>query len=72
MLFCLMKCSPDLTVVAELGRRGWRTKTWTTGKGKPRSNQRSNKTNPQALLTNITYVGKRRGSNRGSNSLRVQ
>ena len=44
-----------LEVVRELDRRGWRTKSWTTRKGRPRGGKPFTKTHQ--LLTNVTYLG---------------
>jgi site-specific DNA recombinase len=47
-----------LPVVTELERRGWRTKAWTTRKGRARGGQRFTRTNLYHLLTRVAYVGK--------------
>jgi site-specific DNA recombinase len=49
-----------LPVVRELERRGWRTKTWVTRKGRKLGGQPFVKTNLHKLLTNPTYAGKLR------------
>ncbi len=49
-----------LPVVRELERRGWRTKTWVTRKGRKMGGQPFVKTNLHKLLTNATYAGKLR------------
>jgi site-specific DNA recombinase len=49
-----------LPVVRELERRGWRTKTWVTRKGRKLGGQPFTKTNLHKLLTNPTYAGKLR------------
>src|SRR5262249_776 len=49
-----------LPVVRELERRGWRTKTWVTRKGRKLGGQPFVKTNLHKLLTNATYAGKLR------------
>jgi len=52
-----------LPVVEELERRGWRTKAWTTRKGRARGGQRFTRTNLYHLLTRVAYVGKVRYGN---------
>src|SRR6516164_3748001 len=52
-----------LPVVEELERRGWRTKAWTTRKGRARGGQRFTRTNLYHLLTRVAYVGKVRYRN---------
>src|SRR5205807_6322621 len=47
-----------LPVVQELDRRGWRTKRWTTRKGRERGGMHFTKTNLHHLLTNAAYIGK--------------
>jgi len=47
-----------LPVVAELERRGWRTKVWTTRSGKRRGGQPFDKCRLYTLLTNVLYAGK--------------
>jgi site-specific DNA recombinase len=47
-----------LPVVAELERRGWRTKQWTTRKGRTRGGLSFTKTNLYQLLTRVAYTGK--------------
>jgi site-specific DNA recombinase len=47
-----------VAVVAELQRRGWTTKQWTTRKGQRRGGRPFNKTNLHKLLTNVAYIGK--------------
>ncbi len=47
-----------LAVVAELDRRGWRTKEWVTRKGKTSGGRPFDKTNLYRLLSNIAYIGK--------------
>jgi len=49
-----------LPVVRELERRGWRTKTWVTRKGRKLGGQPFVKSNLHKLLTNATYAGKLR------------
>jgi len=46
-----------IPTIAELDRRGWVTKRWTTKKGKQRGGQPFNKNNLYGLLTNATYIG---------------
>jgi site-specific DNA recombinase len=55
-----LKYQALLPVVRELERRGWRTKTWVTRKGRKMGGQRFTKTNLHKLLTNATYAGKLR------------
>jgi site-specific DNA recombinase len=47
-----------LAVVAELERRGWRSKVWTTRGGKRRGGLPIDKCRLHNLLTNVLYVGK--------------
>jgi site-specific DNA recombinase len=47
-----------LPVVEALARRGWRTKRWTTRKGKTRGGLPFNRTNLYQLLMRVTYLGK--------------
>lgn len=47
-----------LPVVAELDRRGWHNKLWTTRKGKERGGKPFTKNSLFKLLTNVVYVGK--------------
>ncbi len=47
-----------LSTIAELDRRGWTTKRWTTKKGKERGGRPFNKNTLYRLLTNVTYLGK--------------
>ena len=47
-----------IPTIAELDRRGWVTKRWTTKKGKQRGGRPFNKNNLYGLLTNATYTGK--------------
>ena len=47
-----------LATIAELDRRGWTTKRWTTKKGKQRGGRPFNKNTLYGLLTNVTYLGK--------------
>ncbi|MEO2035921.1 MAG: recombinase family protein [Planctomycetaceae bacterium] len=47
-----------LSTIAELDRRGWTTKRWTTKKGKERGGRPFNKNTLYGLLTNVTYLGK--------------
>jgi site-specific DNA recombinase len=47
-----------LAVVGELERRGWRTKCWTTRKGRTRGGVPFTRTNLYHLLTRVAYVGK--------------
>src|SRR6202158_4301164 len=49
-----------LPVVRELERRGWRTKTWVTRKGRMLGNKPFTKTSLHKLLTNATCAGKLR------------
>jgi site-specific DNA recombinase len=49
-----------LSTVAELERRGWKTKRWTTRKGKQRGGRQFDKGCLYSLLTNVTYLGKTR------------
>ncbi len=52
-----LKLGSLLPVVRELDRRGWRSKGWTTRKGRPRGGKPFTKTSLHQLLTNITYLG---------------
>jgi site-specific DNA recombinase len=45
-------------VVEELELRGWRTKAWTTRKGRARGGSSFTRTNLHHLLTRVAYVGK--------------
>jgi site-specific DNA recombinase len=45
-------------VVAELQRRGWVNKRWTTRRGSTRGGRPFDKTSLWHLLTNVTYIGK--------------
>jgi site-specific DNA recombinase len=47
-----------LATIAELDRRAWTTKRWTTKKGKERGSRLFNKNTLYGLLTNVTYLGK--------------
>ncbi len=47
-----------LAVVAELDRRGWQSKVWTTRGGKRRGGLPIDKCRLHSLLTNVLYVGK--------------
>jgi site-specific DNA recombinase len=47
-----------VSTIAELDRRGWATKSWTTKKGKRRGGRPFNKNNLYGLLMNATYIGK--------------
>jgi site-specific DNA recombinase len=47
-----------LQVVAELERRGWRNKEWTTRKGTQRGGRPFDKNSLWHLLTNVAYCGK--------------
>jgi len=47
-----------LPVVAELERRGWRNKAWTTRDGRRRGGLSFDKCRLHSLLTNVLYVGK--------------
>ncbi len=47
-----------LAVVAELDRRGWRSKVWSTRGGKRRGGLPIDKCRLHALVTNVLYVGK--------------
>jgi len=47
-----------ILTIAELDRRGWRTKRWTTKKGKQRGGRPFNKNTFYGLLTNVAYIGK--------------
>ena len=47
-----------IPVVAELARRHWRTKRWTTKKGIERGGRPFDKNSLWHLLTNVTYFGK--------------
>ncbi len=47
-----------LAVVAELDRRGWRSKAWSTRSGKHRGGLPIDKCGLHNLLTNVLYVGK--------------
>ena len=55
-----LKLGTLLTTVKELNQRGWRTKAWSTKKGKQLGGQPFTKTRLHHLLTNVTYVGKLR------------
>jgi site-specific DNA recombinase len=47
-----------ISVAAELNRRGWRTKQWTTKKGDVKGGRTFDKGSVYQVLTNPTYVGK--------------
>ncbi len=47
-----------LDVVKQLNKRGWRTKRWTTRKGKARGGRLFDKNALHQLLTNVAYIGK--------------
>jgi site-specific DNA recombinase len=47
-----------IPVVQELIRRGWRTKQWTTRKGKSAGGREFTKNRLYNLLTNMVYIGK--------------
>ncbi|MGE0481271.1 MAG: recombinase family protein [Phycisphaerae bacterium] len=47
-----------LPVVAELERRGWRSKAWTTRDGRSRGNQAFDKGRLHALLANPLFIGR--------------
>jgi len=47
-----------LAVVAELDRRGWRSKVWSTRAGKRRGGVSIDKCRLHGLLTNVLYAGK--------------
>ena len=47
-----------LPVVQELERRGWKTKQWTTRKGRRRGGVPFHRTNLYHLLTRVAYVGR--------------
>ncbi len=47
-----------LPVVAELERRGWVNKVWTTRAGRPRGGLVFDKARLHSLLTNVIYIGK--------------
>jgi site-specific DNA recombinase len=47
-------------VVAELRRRGWKTKSWTTKAGAPKGGQPFNKSNVHEMITNPIFAGKTR------------
>jgi site-specific DNA recombinase len=47
-----------LAAVEELNRRGWRTKSWTTKKGRERRGSTFTKPNLRGMLTNAAYIGK--------------
>ena len=47
-----------LAVVAELDRRGWHSKVWTTREGTRRGGLPIDKCRLHALLTNVLYIGK--------------
>ncbi len=49
-----------IPVVRELERRGWKTKRWTTRKGRVRGGRPFTKTRLHQLLTNVVYTGKLR------------
>lgn len=53
-----LECQSLLPTIAELDRRGWSTKRWTTKKGKQRGGRPFNKNSLYGLLTNIAYIGK--------------
>jgi site-specific DNA recombinase len=42
----------------EANRRGWRTKAWTTRKGRPQGGKPFDKAKVDYLLTNVAYLGK--------------
>jgi len=46
-----------LSVVAELGRRSWKTKRWTTHKGAEVGGRAFDKGTLYAMLTNVAYMG---------------
>jgi len=46
--------------VAELNRKGWRTKSWITRKGRPRGGRPFRKSTLYCLLKNVTYLGQAR------------
>ena len=47
-----------IPTVGELERRGWRTKQWTTRKGRRRGGAMFRKNGLHQLLTNVVYLGK--------------
>ncbi len=47
-----------IPTMQELDRRGWRTKQWTTRKGRLKGGRRFTKDSLYRLLTNIAYIGK--------------
>ncbi len=47
-----------LAIVAELDRRGWRSKVWSTRGGKRRGRLPIDKCRLHAILTNVLYLGK--------------
>src|SRR5437868_15327098 len=53
-----LKCGSMIPTIAELDRRGWITKKWTTKEGKVRGGRKFDKNNLYALLNNKTYIGK--------------
>jgi site-specific DNA recombinase len=47
-----------IPAVRELNRRGWRTKAWTSRKGKPLGGKAYSKDHLYRMLTNVAYLGK--------------
>ena len=57
-LFELYLQTGSLTrTVCELNRKGWRTKSWITRKGRPRGGRPFRKSTLYCLLKNVTYLG---------------
>jgi len=44
-------------LAADINRRGWSTKSWTTKKGDYREGKQFSKSNLNRLLTNVTFIG---------------
>jgi site-specific DNA recombinase len=55
-----LACGSLLSVVQELGRRGWNNKAWKTKAGAPKGGQPFDRGSLHALLTNPLYAGKLR------------
>lgn len=53
-----LECGSLIRTCAELSRRGWTTKVWTTKKGISRGGEPFQKNRLHHLLTNVTYIGK--------------
>ncbi|WP_197532948.1 recombinase family protein [Symmachiella macrocystis] len=46
-----------LPTIAKIDQRGWKTKRWTTKKGKTRGGRRFDKTSLHKQLTNVAFIG---------------